>query len=358
MLRVSIALGTYNGERFLREQLDSLARQTLLPCEVVVADDHSNDQTWSILEGFAREAPFPVRLHRNERNLGWQENFVRAALRCEGQWVAFCDQDDVWKPEKLQRIAECVERHPDVVMVVHSASMASEELVPLGAKLPDIKRFRLVEPLHNAPLFTQLGFACCFDRDLLRDVPVDLRPCDPNIPNRKQSHDQLVTLLANVLGQVAYLPDELAIYRRHGSAATGEAGTGTHQRNLRRLFRGVLGAGSDHYEFHAKIARDNAAFLEQVKERQPPERAQRYATAVDFYRLLASWLSRRAVLYRPEQSSLSRAKLLVKAARAGAYAEIGPGIGLGWRALCKDVAFTALGPLIRLNRHRVGPRAH
>jgi glycosyltransferase involved in cell wall biosynthesis len=346
-MRISIALATYNGERFLREQLDSLARQSSLPYELVVSDDRSSDGTLGIVEAFAREAPFPVRTHRSDENLGWQENFVRAALRCEGEWIAFCDQDDVWLPDKLKRVSECALQHPEVVMVVHSAALAKENLDLSGGRLPDIRRFRLVPPLHNHPFSTHLGFATCFQRALLRDVPVQLRPCDPNIPDRQLSHDQLITLLANVVGTVAYLPDVLALYRRHAHAATGQTGTGEHHRNLRTLIAGLMKAGNGRYRFHAEIARKHSAFLRSVGEHQPPTKARSYEIAAEFYDSLSQSLVRRADLYRPGQPTLQRFQLLASAVESGAYARIGAGAGLGWRSLLKDIAVTAVQSLTR-----------
>lgn len=353
-MRISIALGTYNGERFLREQLESLARQALLPYELVASDDNSSDATLAILDDFARRAPFRVRTYRNDQNVGWQDNFMRAALRCEGDWIAFCDQDDVWLPRKLQRVAACIKEHPHVVMVVHSAELVRENLESSGGRLPDIRRFRLVPPLHNHPFLTQLGFATCFKRDLLCDVPVEVRPCDPNIPNRRQSHDQLVTLLANAVGTVAYVPDVLALYRRHGNAVTGQAGTGAHQRNLRTLVRGVMDAGSDRYQFQSDVAQRNAEFLRKVQRQQPAERARCYGLAADFYGSLAEWLACRAEMYESKRALRARLKLLANAVRAGAYKGIGNGVGLGWRSLAKDVAVTALEPLAMVLNARRG----
>ena len=107
-MNISVALATYNGARHLREQLDSLARQTLRPGELVVRDDGSTDDTLAIVEDFARTAPFPVRAQRNAVNLGWGPNFLSAALACRGEVVAFCDQDDLWQPAKLARYAEAI----------------------------------------------------------------------------------------------------------------------------------------------------------------------------------------------------------------------------------------------------------
>jgi len=102
---ISIAMATYNGESFLAEQLDNLAKQTLKPLELVVCDDGSTDDTVAILEGFAALAPFPVSIHRNGTRLGHTENFLKAANLCSGKWIGFCDQDDVWLPNKLEVVA-------------------------------------------------------------------------------------------------------------------------------------------------------------------------------------------------------------------------------------------------------------
>lgn len=98
---ISVAMCTYNGGRFLKEQLESINAQTLLPNELVVCDDGSSDDTPSILQKFAESAPFQVRIFRNEQNLGSTKNFQRAIELCQGELIALCDQDDVWEPQKL-----------------------------------------------------------------------------------------------------------------------------------------------------------------------------------------------------------------------------------------------------------------
>src|SRR5690349_15385572 len=108
-MRISVAMATYNGAPFLPEQLQSLAAQTLPPFELVVCDDGSTDRTIQILREFATSAPFPVRIHENSERLGFGDNFLKAAALCQGDWIAFCDQDDIWLPHKLETVA----RHID-----------------------------------------------------------------------------------------------------------------------------------------------------------------------------------------------------------------------------------------------------
>src|SRR5262245_39518929 len=102
MISVSIAMATCNGEKYIRRQLDSLAAQKQIPAELVIADDKSEDNTISIIDGFAKTAPFPVRVYRNETRLGYRANFMRAAGLCQSELIGFCDQDDNWYPQKIE----------------------------------------------------------------------------------------------------------------------------------------------------------------------------------------------------------------------------------------------------------------
>src|SRR5215207_2518174 len=102
MVRISIALCTYNGEQYLQQQLDSFVAQSRPPDELVVCDDRSTDRTVPIVEDFAKRAPFRVELVINETNLGSTRNFEKAIGLCTGDIIFLADQDDVWLPEKLR----------------------------------------------------------------------------------------------------------------------------------------------------------------------------------------------------------------------------------------------------------------
>lgn len=133
-LTSSIAMGTFNGEKYLQEQLDSLANQTILPDELVVCDDGSSDRTVEILENFARTAPFPVRIFVNEKNLGIPANFCKVFSLCEKDVTFFCDQDDIWFPEKIEKMKAVFENEPDVGMVLSYDYRINQngERIPFG----------------------------------------------------------------------------------------------------------------------------------------------------------------------------------------------------------------------------------
>lgn len=99
--RISVALTTYNGERFLREQLDSLYSQTLVPDEIVVCDDCSSDGTISILDEYRLSKG--LKYYVNDKQLGVNGNFFKAISLCSGDYIALCDQDDIWLPLKIEK---------------------------------------------------------------------------------------------------------------------------------------------------------------------------------------------------------------------------------------------------------------
>src|SRR5579884_3482594 len=118
-------MATYNGDRFLREQLDSIAAQTRAPHELVVSDDGSTDRTLEIVREFSASAPFPVKLLQDERRLNYRLNFRRAAQNCSGDLIAFSDQDDVWQTDKLEKMARAF-ADPAILLAYHNAIVSSE----------------------------------------------------------------------------------------------------------------------------------------------------------------------------------------------------------------------------------------
>ena len=101
-LTVSVVMCTYNGEQFLREQMDSILAQDYPLHEIIVQDDRSTDDTWDILQTYAKAHPGLFKLFRNDEQLGFNRNFHTALLRATGQYVAISDQDDIWFPPQIR----------------------------------------------------------------------------------------------------------------------------------------------------------------------------------------------------------------------------------------------------------------
>ncbi len=130
--RLSIAMTTYNGGAYVREQLESFAAQTRLPDELIVCDDVSTDDTVEQLEAFAARAPFPVRIERNPENLQTTPNFEKAIGLCSGDLIFLSDQDDTWMPEKLQVVADHFDAHPEVGALFCNGQVCNQALESIG----------------------------------------------------------------------------------------------------------------------------------------------------------------------------------------------------------------------------------
>jgi glycosyltransferase involved in cell wall biosynthesis len=134
-LKISIAMCTYNGEKFIKEQLDSFLSQTRLPDELIICDDRSNDNTIQIINEFMKRAPFKVELQINEKQLGSTKNFEKAILLCHGDIIFLADQDDVWDKNKLYLMEKKFIEDDKVAMVFTDAAMVNQDLQSLGNTL-------------------------------------------------------------------------------------------------------------------------------------------------------------------------------------------------------------------------------
>ena len=124
---LSVALSTYNGERFLEEQLASIANQKLPVDEIIVCDDGSKDKTLSILQKFKEEhQSIHIEIYQNESNLGVLKNFEKVILKCHGDIIFCSDQDDIWLENKTQEIVSCFDKKENVEMIFTDAILIDE----------------------------------------------------------------------------------------------------------------------------------------------------------------------------------------------------------------------------------------
>ncbi len=133
--RVSVAMCTFNGAHYLEEQLESIALQSRLPCELVVCDDRSTDETLAILKRFQAEAPFAVKVIQNGQRLGSTRNFDQAIGLARGEFIALCDQDDRWTPTKLERLSEALKEDPFLGGVFSDANLIDGDGRQVGVRL-------------------------------------------------------------------------------------------------------------------------------------------------------------------------------------------------------------------------------
>jgi glycosyltransferase involved in cell wall biosynthesis len=218
---VSVALCTFNGAGLLGPQLESLRAQTRLPDEVVIRDDASSDSTVELLQEFARTAPFPVRVTRNPRNLGSTANFERAIGECSGNLLLPCDQDDVWRPEKIALTVAAFDEDPRRGLVFSDAELVDEHLRPLGHRLWESALFgkrqqRLVLQDRAFPLLLRqwvvTGATMAFR--------AEYRPFVLPIPSI-WVHDAWIALIVSALAPLGLIEQPTVLYRQHAAQQLG-----------------------------------------------------------------------------------------------------------------------------------------
>lgn len=220
-MRFSVALCTYNGERFLREQLDSIAAQTRPPDELVVSDDLSTDGTRQIVETFAACAPFPVRLHVSDVNVGTALNFGKAIALCTGDVIALSDQDDVWLPEKLRRFEEVFRADSSVGLVFGDAFVVGEDLSPTGRRLWEWTFTRAARREMQRDPFRAL-LRCNVVTGATMALSARLKPLVlPIPPDLNVIHDAWIGLVASAVSGVVLLSEPLIMYRQHNGQQLG-----------------------------------------------------------------------------------------------------------------------------------------
>jgi hypothetical protein len=225
--RISIALSTYNGERFLREQLVSIAHQARPPDELVIRDDHSSDSTLSIVEAFRARVPFPVHVIEGERRLGSTASFELVLNACSGDITVLCDQDDVWRRDKLQRIEDEFERRPGLGAVFSNASLidAKGRTMRFSAwdvLSPDSYGRWILGRRRAGALLTRFSAPGCTlalhrsVRSAILPFPAPIRVATPPL-----HHDQWLLIMAAAKAPVAAIPDCLVAYRLHSDQQIG-----------------------------------------------------------------------------------------------------------------------------------------
>jgi glycosyltransferase involved in cell wall biosynthesis len=333
---VSVVLATFNGERYLREQLESLTAQVHMPAEVLIGDDGSTDSTVQIIERFITRSTFPVRLVRRKR-LGYADNFLTTAQMATGSLVAFCDQDDIWHADKLTRIVEVFNNSPDIVLVAHHADVIGSDGAALGRTFPRPSRAGRYAQ-GSLPLAHYPGFAITVRRMVLDATDPDRRPDEKDERAGLMGHDPWTWMLAACLGDSVILEDRLVSYRQHDNLF------GDLHVSVRERLRRAWATTSASYEKRAAQEMTKAEYLEGLAREWTHGTHVDWATVAQSrgadHRLLAVSASQRAQLYR-SPSRIAAGRRLASMVRSGAYTS--PEGNIAWRSIVKDGALLPIG---------------
>ncbi len=160
---ISVAMATYNGEKYILEQLESIIDQSLKVDEIVIRDDISQDATVSVVRDFIGERNLQglIDIKVNERNLGYASNFIGALRMTKGDYVFFCDQDDIWEKDRVEKMIGALERNKDALMIGSEFEpFKSSEDAPDVPKW-ELKRFKNDDSLEKLEFNSENIFIGC-----------------------------------------------------------------------------------------------------------------------------------------------------------------------------------------------------
>ena len=225
----SVVMATYNGERFLLEQLESLMVQEVLPDEIVVADDCSTDGSFEIVREFAsahQEIKWAV--YSNDRNLGWKRNFKGAIARAHGEYVFLCDQDDVWLPSHVADLERCMDENTDLDVITSAVELLVEEgsFVEQCAGLEKaLGGTGLISHISCDKSYLNVawpGCTYCVRRSFVKEIFPFWKDDFP--------HDAILYCAACIRGTLGHYDAPTLRFRRHSSNASDERSTSNADR--------------------------------------------------------------------------------------------------------------------------------
>lgn len=209
---VSVVMCTYNGGQFLAKQLDAVLQQTHPAIEIIVVDDGSTDHTRTILQQYASQHA-RLKVYLNEANLGYIRNFEKACGLATGSYIALCDQDDYWVPEKIEKLLSAIGNYP---MVYSDSLLCNEQLEPIGKKISDAV---VCQPFHSClqqAVFCRVyGHATLIKSSLIKQAV----PFPAVLP-----HDWWLSFTATLHGGITYFNEPLVWYRQHSNNVFGAVG--------------------------------------------------------------------------------------------------------------------------------------
>lgn len=221
--RIEILLAVYNGEAFLREQLDSILAQTDGDWHLTLSDDGSTDSSAAILAAYAERDPERISVYdANRRFGGARDHFFHLMARCDAEYMLFCDQDDVWFPDKVKRIRAALE----------DATRQYGRETPLLAFSDQVPTDAALRPLAGSLMRYQKQYFASFDyRSILMQNVVTggamgvnralARLAGRGVDDAVIMHDWWLAAVAARFGRIAYIDEPLGVYRQHGKNAVG-----------------------------------------------------------------------------------------------------------------------------------------
>ncbi len=248
-MKISVAICTYNGEKHLVEQLESILDQTYKVDEIIVCDDLSTDNTIEILNQYKKKHSSLFQIYNNESKLRSVKNFEKAISLCTGDIIFLSDQDDKWVNEKVEEYISYFESHPGIkVLSSNGYCIDDESKIQEKYALWDIPRFLHEENIEfdyykmiSQVLNLATGASMAFKKDILTDIlPF------PIVNNFH--HDEWIAMISSYQGQYELLNKKYFYYRMHDNQQVGGVFYDKNE-NTKQRFIGMCNLHNENISF-------------------------------------------------------------------------------------------------------------
>lgn len=206
---ISVCIATYNGEKYLKDQLDSILIQLGFDDEVIVSDDGSTDETINLIKEYVKKDS-RIKFFEGPGK-GVIANFEYTLMKSQGEFIFLADQDDVWLPEKVKKTLDYFNLHPKVDLVISDLIIVNDQLDEIESSYFDYRKVK-VGFVQNVIKNKYIGAGMAFRKELKNKILP--------IPGSVPMHDMWIGLIAAYEKKSALIPEKLTLYRRHDHNAS------------------------------------------------------------------------------------------------------------------------------------------
>ena len=213
-MKISIALTTYNGADYLREQLDSIKKQTLQPDEVIIVDDVSSDGTLDLVNEYIKDNNLSSKwiVFQNKQNVGWKVNFRKAIELCSGDIVFLCDQDDIWEEDKIESMFDVIRDNPGIDVLASNYMRIDHRGTIIDNSLSNKKAISKLCLMRFGFIINRPGCTYCFRKKIMDEIK--------GIDNEDIPHDTVLWIISIIKGTLFLYNKVTTRYRFHRNSTT------------------------------------------------------------------------------------------------------------------------------------------
>ena len=235
---ISIGMTTYNGEKYLKKQLDSIITQTHKNIEIIICDDCSTDNTVNIIKEYLKQFNF-IKLYINKKNLGYARNFEKAIKLSSSKYIALSDQDDIWEPQKLELLLKNIQKEEnniDLPLLIHSdLTMINDEDKIFNTSYFKYRKYKLKKEKDLGHILGPcgvMGNTIMFNKALKEKILP--------FPVYIENHDYWISLINEIFGKRITLDNKLVKYRIHTTNVSNNSKKIQNNKKLKNIIKSIL----------------------------------------------------------------------------------------------------------------------